>query len=215
MRARRCTTSPSSARAQPVSRRRCTRPAPDSPPRYSSASPPAASAPKPSTWRTTPATPDPPAASSYPWTCTIRPSPSGRRPSWKTSPPWTSPPSPTSSSRPSTPTSPARSSWPRARWPANSGCPARMSCAAAAYPIAPPATATSIATRTWWSWAAATRRRPTSSTSRASAARCTWCTGATSCGPRPSTMNAYANSATSSFAGTALPRSSSRARTGA
>lgn len=123
MRARRCTTSPSSARAQPVSRRRCTRPAPDSPPRYSSASPPAASAPKPSTWRTTPATPDPPAASSYPWTCTIRPSPSGRRPSWKTSPPWTSPPSPTSSSRPSTPTSPARSSWPRARWPANSGCP--------------------------------------------------------------------------------------------
>lgn len=53
------------------------------------------------------------------------------------------------------------------------GCPTRMSCAAAAYPIAPPATATSIATRTWWWSAAATRRRPTSSTCPASAARCT------------------------------------------
>lgn len=53
----------------------------------------------------------------------IRPSPSGRRPSWKTSPPWTSPPSPTSSSHPSTPTSPARSSWPRGAVASQLGLP--------------------------------------------------------------------------------------------
>ena len=75
---------------------------------------------------------------------------------------------------------------------ASSGCPARMSCAAAAYPIAPPATATSIRDKDvvvvgGGNTAAAdviylVAHLP---------ARCTWCTGATSCGPRPSTMNAW------------------------
>lgn len=94
------------------------------------------------------------------------------------------------------------------------GCPTRMSCAAAAYPIAPPATATSIATRTWCG-----RRRQHGGgrrhLPRAHRRKVYLVHRRDKRGPRPSTMNAYASSATSSSAGTALPRSSSRARAGA